>query len=135
MAKKETVELNLGQVVILRNDESRKVEDIGQGNNNYVEILPVTDIKPGEYIKAEHYVLPINDATKMNSDNGLVYLYNVSLPYLQEAAHLAEVEKNIVFGSAFMYPGRNMNQGKPNLFQWMLVVAIFLLGAFAIFAK
>ncbi|MNJ63746.1 hypothetical protein D3C77_596670 [compost metagenome] len=97
-------------------------------------MLDVTEDE-GDYIKAGYYLFPKSDATIMNSDDGLIYAYNVSLPYLEEITHLAKVEENIVIGQAFLYAGRNIPKTNPNMFQWVIVVLIFLLGAFAIFAK
>ena len=133
MAKRE-VKVNLGRAVIFRNFEARKAEDIVAGTTDVCEILDVEDDQ-GEYIRAGYYVLPKADATVLTNEDGLVYTYNVSLPYLQEVAHLAKVEENIVIGQAFLYPGRNMPSTGPNMFQWAIVLFIFLLGAFAIFAK
>lgn len=133
MAKTTEIKLNLGRVVLFRDFTAKSAEELQKGDNDVCEILDVEDDQ-GEYIKAGYYVLPKSDATVLNSDNGLVYAYNVSLPYLDEIAHLAKVEENIVIGQAFLYPGRNMPKTGPNLFQWALVVLMFLLGAFAIFA-
>lgn len=134
MARKEEIKVNLGRVVLFRNYRDVKAEDLKvTEGNDVIEIMDVSDDQ-GEYIRADHYVLPKSDATVLNSENGLVYVYNVSLPYLDEVAHLAKVEENIVIGQAFLYPGRNMPKTGPNLFQWCLVAGMFLLGAFAIFA-
>lgn len=131
MAKREEV-INLGRAVIFRGFNVRKAEDLKPGETDMVEILRVSDVTPTHVI-ADHYVLPVEDATLMNSDDGLVYVYNASLPYLTEVAHLAEVEKNIIMGQAFHYPGRNMPKVGPNLFQWVLVGMIFVIAAMAIF--
>jgi hypothetical protein len=132
MAKTE-VKLNLGRVVLFRGFKATKVEDIEPGAQDMVEILDVDDVQT-DYIQADRYVLPIEDATVLNSEDGLVYCYNVSLPYLQEIKHLAEVEKNIVIGQAFMYPGRNMpNPNKGSLMPVLLIVAVVLIAAFGIF--
>lgn len=132
MAKK-VYETNYGRAVIFRDVQALKAEDLKtMKGNDFIEIMQISEVTQ-EYLVADHYVLPIADALKINSDDGLVYVYNASLPYLQETAHLAEVEKNIVFNGAFMYPGRNMNKGQPSIFQWALVVMIFLVATFAIF--
>lgn len=133
MAKRE-VKVNLGQVVLFRNYEAKKAEDLISGDKDVCEILDVEDDQ-GDYIRAGYYVLPKADATVLTSEQGLVYTYNVSVPYLQEIAHLAKVEENIIIGQAFLYPGRNMPSTGPNMFQWALVLLMFTLGAFAIFAK
>lgn len=131
MAKKVEV-INLGRALIFRGYNVRKSEDIKPGETDVVEILPISDIT-ATHIVADHYVLPVEDATVLHSEDGLVYVYNASLPYLKETAHLAEVEKNIIMGQAFHYPGRNMPKTGPNLFQWVLVAMIFLIAAMAIF--
>lgn len=100
-------------------------------NNVYFE--PIEDITPTT-IRTSSFVLPISDAKIFNSQDGAVYAYNVSMPYLEEIKHLAEVEKNIVIGQAFLYQGRNLPTGKPNAFQWVMMIGIILLAALAIFA-
>ncbi|MEK4240372.1 hypothetical protein [Paenibacillus sp. FSL H7-0714] len=132
MAKKEE-KINLGRVVLFRNYTAQKAEDLHTGDKDVCEILEVEDDQ-GEYIRAGYYVLPKADATVLSNEDGLVYVYNVSLPYLEEVAHLAKVEENIIIGQAFLYPGRNMPRTGPNAFQWCMFAGIFLLGAFAIFA-
>jgi len=132
LAKKEE-KINLGRVVLFRNYAAQKAEDISPGDKDVCEILDVEDDQ-GEYIRAGYYVLPKSDATVLSNEDGLVYVYNVSLPYLEEVAHLAKVEENIVIGQAFLYPGRNIPKTSPNAFQWCMFVGVFLLGAFAIFA-
>lgn len=132
MAKTE-VKINLGRVVLFRGFRANKMEDIEAGDQDMVEILEVDDVQT-DYIQADRYVLPIEDATVLNSEDGLVYCYNVSLPYLQEIKHLAEVERNIVVGQAFMYPGRNMpNAAKGNFMSYVLIFAVILIAAFGIF--
>lgn len=123
---------NLGRAVIFRGFGVVKTEDIKTGESDIVEILPVQEVTT-THIQADRYVLPVEDATILNSEDGLVYVYNASLPYLKETAHLAEVEKNIVMGQMFLYPGRNMPKNGPNLFQWALVLMVFVLAALAIF--
>lgn len=133
--RREEVEENkIGRVVLFRGFDARKADDLQEGDKDVCEIIDVEDDQ-GEYIRAGYYVLPKADASVLNSEKGLVYVYNVSVPYLEEVAHLAKVEENIIVGQAFLYPGRNMPKTSPNAFQWALVVLIFLLAAFAIFAK
>lgn len=128
MAKQQTK--NLGRVIVFRDYENNE----GMAGQNVVEVYHVDDVYK-DRISTGKFTLPIADATVLNSSEGLVYCYNVNLPYLQEASHLAEVEKNIVIGQAYLYQGRNISTGKPSPFQWALVAGIFLLAAFAIFAK
>jgi len=134
MAKTEVKE-NLGRVVLIRSHLAEKPEEFIQGGDDVFEILPVTDVRQDFIVASDKYVLPTADARILNSSSGLVYAYNVSLPYLQEIAHLAQVEKNIVIGQAYLYQGRNMPNGKPNVFQWALVAFVFLLAAMAILSK
>lgn len=119
-------EVKKGRVVVFRGIG----EDMTGGQ--VVDILPVKEIH-SDRIVTDKYTLPLADATVLNSDDGLVYAYNVSLPYLAEISHLAEVEKNIVIGQAYLYQGRNAPNGKPSVFQWALVLMIFVLAALAIF--
>lgn len=131
---KQETEINLGRVVLFRNYQAKTAEELNPGDRDVCEILDVTEDE-GEYIKAGYYLLPKADATILNNEEGIVYAYNISLPYQEEVAHLAKVEENIVIGQAFLYPGRNIPKTGPGLFQWVVVSFIFLLGAFAIFAK
>lgn len=133
MGKTTEIKLNLGRVVLFRGYEDTKAEDLKAQGNDVVEIMDVSDDQ-GEYIRADHYVLPKSDATVLNSDQGLVYVYNVSLPYLEEVAHLAKVEENIIVGQAFLYQGRNVPKSGPNLFQWCVFGGLFLLSMIAIIA-
>lgn len=96
-----------------------------------VEILDVERIEK-DRIVAGRYVLPLSDATIHNSDDGLVYSYNCSLPYLAEAAHLAEVERNIIVGQAFNYAGRTQ-PGKSNVMTYVLIGVLALLAVIGMF--
>lgn len=131
---RETVKLNLGRVIMFRDYKAKSPEEVEEGSTDVCEVLEVTDDE-GDYIKAGYYLLPKSDATVLHSEDGLVYAYNVSLPYQKEVSHLAKVEENIIIGQAFLYPGRNIPKTGPNMFQWAIVVFIFLMGTFAIFAK
>lgn len=132
--KQEEVSIDLGRVVLFRDYKAQTAEEVTAGGQGFVEILEVDDVKP-EYIRAGRYVLPVTDATITNSDDGIVYAYNVSLAYLQEIAHLGEVEQNIVVGQAFVYPGRVNPGGKSNILPILMFAAMFLISSFAIFAK
>lgn len=132
MAKQQTPAL--GTVIIYGNPNYR--HDPGQGawvpendgdKTPKVEILDIQDIDR-DYIKTSKYVLPVADATVCTSDSGLVYSYNCGLPYLEETAHLAEVEKNMIVSQAFLYAGRTQ-PGKTNL---MMIVLVALLGLLAV---
>lgn len=130
MAKTEVKE-NLGRVALFRSHDAQTYEELGGGGADVFEILNVQEIRQDTII-AGKYVLPRSDAKILNSESGLVYCYHVSLPYLNEISHLAEVEKNIVIGQAYLYKGHNIPNGKPNLFQWALVIFVFLMGVIAI---
>lgn len=130
MAKNNEVN-KLGRVVLFKDWSSQSEGEVKPGGNDVFELLPIHEIH-NDSIYCGKYVLPISDATILNSQEGLVYAYNVSLPYLKEISHLAEVEKNIVIGQAYLYQGRNVPTGKPSLFQWALVIFIFLLAIVAI---
>jgi hypothetical protein len=97
------------------------------------EILPIQEIDQ-QYIKTSRYVLPIADATVCTSEEGLVYSYNCALPYIQEVAHLAEVEKNIIMAQAFLYPGRAaLTPPKPNIMLILMVGVMALLALIGMF--
>lgn len=129
MAKE--IKENLGRVVLFRSHDAKTSQDLGDGGADIFEIQNVQEIRQ-DTIVAEKYVLPLQDAKILNSEQGLVYCYHVSLPYLTEIAHLAEVEKNIVIGQAYLYKGHNVPNGKPNAFQWALMIGITILGLVAI---
>lgn len=128
--KKEEIEY-MGRVLLFKNHGAVLSSEIESGAKDIVEILPIREIRQGNVI-THSFVLPEKDATIMQSDEGMVYAYNVSLPYLKETAHLAEVEKNLVIDKAFNYPGRSNPGNKINIFQWVLVIFIFLMGIVAI---
>lgn len=139
MKKREEAEN--GRVIVFRGFETESnkdsvlkltEDDLQPGEQHVVDVLPVKELHKDRVV-TDRYVLPLSDAKVMSSEQGLVYVFNASLPYLAEVAHLAEVEKNIVIGQAYLYQGRNINTGKPSLFQWMLVIFIFILAALAIF--
>lgn len=129
MAKE--VKQNLGRVVLFRNFLAKKETDLQPGDRDMIDILDVDGVG-NDFIRAGSYVLPTGDATVVNSDEGLVYVYNVSLPYLSEIQHLAQVEKNIVIGQAYLYQGRNVPNGKVPTILWFVIALIFVMGIVAI---
>lgn len=90
------------------------------------EVFDIQDMFKDRIVTSK-YVLPISDAVVSNSEEGLVYSFFASLPYLTETAHLAEVEKNMIVGQAFLYPGRNVPTNKPSLMIWVLVGFMMIL--------
>lgn len=95
-------------------------------DNRICEVVSIDEIQK-DRIVAGKYVLPISDATVYNSPSGLTYAYNMALPYLKEITHLAEVEKNIIIGQAYLYQGKNVPTGKPNAFMWVMFLCIAIL--------
>jgi hypothetical protein len=133
MAKKEENRPNLGQVVLFGNYNYSYDHDKEEWNkhddpnpyNRICEVLDVQDVFKDRVV-TEKYVLPIADAEIHNGPTGAVYCYNASLPYLAETSHLAEVEKNIVIGQAYLYQGKNIRNGAPSPMQWVMLLAIII---------
>lgn len=134
MARREAAEPSQGRVIVFRDVDAKAAEEIQPGARDFVEILEVEEVA-ADYIRAGSYVFPTSDTVRMTSELGLVYAVNASLPYLAETAHLADVEKNIVFGSAFKYPGRSSANARSNIPMIVMMVGAFLIATFAIFAK
>lgn len=137
MAKKEQVNNNLGRVIIFGDinysyDHENEVWTRTDGGSRVCEVLSVEKVLTNRIV-TEKYVLPLSDAQIFNSDNGLTYTYNASLPYLKETAHLLEVENNIVIGEAYLYQGKNISNGKPNALTWVLILALVILSLVGMF--
>lgn len=115
-----------GQLNYSYDDKKGWIEDSVRKDNRTCEVVSIDEVH-NDRIMAGNYVLPLSDATIYNSPSGLTYAYNVSLPYLKEIAHLAEVEKNIVIGQAYLYQGKNIPSGKPSAFMWFMVIMIAML--------
>lgn len=136
MARIEKVKL--GTVVVYGNPnykydgEAKEWSKTEDDKTPTCEILDVQELDRDRIVTSK-YVLPLADATITTGDDGLVYTYNCSLPYLTEMAHLAEVEKNIIVSQAFLYAGRNMPNNKPSLLVWVLVAAMILLALVGMF--
>ena len=97
------------------------------------EMLEIEDIHNDRLITNKQ-VFPLSDATILNDSEGLVYAFNMSLEYLQETKHLAEVEKNMIIGQAYLYAGKNLlDNNKTSGFQWFLSGALALIAVIAIF--
>jgi hypothetical protein len=137
MARKESQAL--GRVIVYGNPHYKHREENGWDKapdfNEDPGLCEIFDIE--EFVKdriiTSKYVLPLNDAVVSNSDQGLIYSYNVSLPYITETAHLAEVEKNIIVGQAFLYPGRSAPANKPSMMIWVLVGFMMILALVGMF--
>lgn len=99
-----------------------------ENKNAYkVEILDVKDIIKNRII-TDKYVLPLEDATIRQGEDGTYYCYNAALPYINEVAHLAEVEKNIIVEQAFLYPNRSMmSQQKSNTMNYLVIGALTII--------
>lgn len=133
MAKNEK-NFSLGRVVVYGNPNYKYNGESGEwikeetydDKPTFCEVFDIQDLQKDRIVTAR-YVLPLADATISTSDEGLIYSYNCSLPYITETAHLAEVEKSMVIGQAFLYPGRNMPQNKPSIMVWVMVAFLMLL--------
>lgn len=123
----------LGRVIVYGNPNYKYSEDEGwtkapdfSDDRTLCEVFDIEDFVK-DRIVTRKYVLPISDAVVSNSEEGLVYSYNAALPYLTETAHLAEVEKNMIIGQAFLYPNRNVPANKPSMMVWVLMGVMCLL--------
>lgn len=137
MAKKEQ-KISVGKAIIYGNPNYRYNEEAGRfiptnedDRSSVCTILDVQEVTQDKVITS-HYVLPMSDATISTSDDGLVYSFNCSLPYLQETAHLAEIEKNTIMNQAFNYPGRTQ-QAKTSGVMWLLIGLLGLLAIIGMF--
>lgn len=137
MAKNEP-KISLGKVIIFGNPNYHYDKDAGQfvptNENDKSSVCSILDVQEvtQDKIVTSHYVLPMSDASISTSDDGLIYSFNCSLPYLRETAHLAEVEKNIVMNQAFNYPGRTPQQ-KTGGVMWLLIGLLGLLAIIGMF--
>jgi|SRR5690625_2228056 len=104
------------RVIVFYNDQ-------GEGRTCHVsDVLEVTD---GRIITTDRrFVLPLSDASIYTSASGLVYAYNVNLPYLQEIEHLADVEENIIVSQAFDYAGRTPKATGTSGFAWAVTIML-----------
>lgn len=128
MAKRDQdIVSRMDRIVFFAND--------GEGVKNFCEVLEVGEVAEDRVIARNRgYVLPLQDAQIFNSPDGMVYAYNMNLPYLSETKHLAEVEKNIIVGQAFLYAGRNSFQsGKTSSFMWVVLAFFFILAMIGMF--
>lgn len=126
MGKQKEQVISLGRVIIFGNPNyqySEQEKEFVPTNENdkssMCEVLDIQEIERNRVITSK-YVLPLADASISTSDEGLIYSYNCSLPYLQETAHLAEVEKNTIMQQAFLYAGRTAPVKTSGL-MWALV--------------
>jgi hypothetical protein len=110
----------LDRVIIFAHDQSEKF---------YCETYYALDVRNGRIIcENEELVLPLEDARVFNTKEGLMYAFNMSLEYLKEIQHLAQVEKNIIIEQAFLYPGRgSKDESKSNMMQYVIIGSLSLL--------
>jgi hypothetical protein len=122
--KKQSIK-TLDRVIIFAHDESQKF---------YAETQYVLAIEDGRIITENaDLVLPYEDAKPFSTKEGILYAYNVSLEYLKEVQHLAEVEKNIIVQQAFLYPGRGFDSAKSNLNNLIIIGALSLITIISLF--
>lgn len=113
------------RVIIFAHDESQKF---------YADTQFVLAIENGRIITDNaDLVLPLDDAKPFSTKDGILYAYNVSLDYLKEVQHLAEVEKNIIVQQAFLYPGRGMDNSKSNITNLIVIGALSLITIISLF--
>lgn len=135
--KNEPVE-NKGRVVVYGVPSVEKDHDnneIIKADYNQVgicEILDVQDIFKDRIVTSK-YVLPLKDATIHTSSEGTIYSYNCKLPYLQEVAHLAEVEQNIIISQAFAYSGRVQPKNQTPLIMYIMIAILGLIAIIGMF--
>lgn len=93
-----------------------------------IEFLPVVKADETE-IHTDSHVFPRSDATiKFDPAGGIVYLFQVALPYLQECQHLKAVEKNIAIRNIFDY-GQKEKQADIKFF---VMIAVFVIIVFLV---
>lgn len=138
MASKKEQIVSLGRVIIFGNpnyhyseDDKEYIPSNDNDKSSTCEVLDIQDIERNRIITSK-YVLPIADASILTSDEGLIYSYNCSLPYIQETAHLAEVERNTIMQQAFLYAGRT-TANKPSGILWVLIGLLGLLAIIGMF--
>lgn len=138
MAKQQPEVSQWGRVIIFGNpnytfdsEQQAYIAEMPGDKSPMVEVLDVQRIEKDRIITSK-YVLPIADASSCTSDDGMVYCYNCSLPYIQETAHLAEVEKNTIVQQAFLYAGRTAPVRTSGLV-WVLVGFLGLLALVGMF--
>jgi hypothetical protein len=138
MAKQAAEAIKRDKVIIFGNpnywyDQDNKVwELVGNDKTPTCEIYDVEDIKADRILTYRH-TLPLADANIVSGSEGMYYCYNASLPYLTETAHLAEVEKNIIIGQAYLYKGRTAAPKNANLMMFVVMGAMFLLAMVGMF--
>lgn len=115
----------LDRVIIFAHDESQKF---------YADYQQVLAIENGRIITDNaDLVLPLDDAKPFSTKDGILYAFNVSLDYLKEVQHLAEVEKNIIIQQAFLYPGRHLDAQKSNMTNLIVIGALALITIISLF--
>lgn len=135
LKKQEQFIENLGRVVVYgrpiveKDHDNDVITSAHYESASVCEVLDVLDIFKDRII-TDKYVLPLADAVIHTSSEGTVYSYNCTLPYLEEVAHLAEVEQNIIISQAFAYHGRM--QPKPPQTPIMVYVMLAILAILAI---
>lgn len=136
---KEVPNVALGKVIVYGDPnyqydpaEKEFVRMSGGTEMSTCDILDIQDIQQDRIVTSK-YVLPIADAVRSTSNEGIVYSYCASLPYLKETAHLAEVEKNTIISQSFLYQGRNTPNGKTAPIVWVLVGVLGLMSLIGMF--
>lgn len=137
ISRKEQV-VSIGRVIIIGNpnyqynDAAKEYVPTNEDDKtSSCEILDIQEIERNRIITSK-YVLPLADASILTSDEGLIYSFNCSLPYLQETSHLAEVEKNTIMQQAFLYAGRTAPIKTSGL-MWVLVGILGLMSIIGMF--
>lgn len=131
--------ISLGKVIVYGSptysydpEEKDWVRMSGGNDMSMVDILDIQEIQSDRIITSK-YVLPLADGVRSTSNDGIVYTYCASLPYLTETAHLAEVEKNTIISQAFLYAGRNTATGKTSPLVWVMVGVLGLMALIGMF--
>lgn len=140
MGKKQAELTPVGKLIVYGNPDYRFDNERGEhlaerpgDRSKVVEILDVQEVRK-DHIITPKYIIPLADAQIANSSEGIVYTVNAFLPYLTEAAHLAEVEKSLVFGNTYVYQGRkSLKPGASPPIMWLLVVFLGLMAIVGMF--
>lgn len=110
----------------MANKETRDRVIIISDDDTLCKILDVQKEDEGN-LHCGELIVPVADASMVKiSEQGRVFFYNCSIPYINEIYHLAEVEKNLVINKALVVRGDQDEKRGPGLFMYFIVAALIL---------
>ena len=96
-------------------------------NGEKIDTLPVL-YYDSEEVVTKHQVFPRSDATvKFDPNGGTVFLFDCSLPYLQETEHLKRVEESLVVRNIFEFQNQKRDINIPFILMTIVLVVIVIL--------